>query len=166
MESFSCRSSSFLFASVLAFFASSALRTESVSLRSLVCSLWSISCRFFACKFDHRQQGQAIKMKGGTPLRWRFAPSPRWLLSSGCQVRYQTCFCRVFALAGTRSDRAVDVSYSRLAASLPGAPARAFEYLQGDAGHRGQSCINVSSACFRVWPDRRHTRRRTLNPTV
>ena len=48
IESFSCRSSSFLLALVLSFFASSARLTESVSFRSLACSLCSISCRFLA----------------------------------------------------------------------------------------------------------------------
>jgi hypothetical protein len=52
MESFSCKSSSFRFAVVLSFFASSARLTESVSLRSLACSLCSISCRFFAFQID------------------------------------------------------------------------------------------------------------------
>lgn len=49
MESLSCSSSSFRLEAVFSFFASSALLTESVSFRSLFCSLCSISCRFFAC---------------------------------------------------------------------------------------------------------------------
>lgn len=48
MESLSWSSSSFLLAVVFSFLASSARLTESVSLRSLVCNLCSISCRFFA----------------------------------------------------------------------------------------------------------------------
>jgi hypothetical protein len=48
IESLSCSSSSRLLALVLSFLASSALLTESVSFRSLACSLCSINCRFLA----------------------------------------------------------------------------------------------------------------------
>ena len=61
IESFSCRSSSFLLALVLSFFASSARLTESVSFRSLACSLCSISCRFLACA--SRQVSRPIKSR-------------------------------------------------------------------------------------------------------
>lgn len=64
IESFSCRSSSFRFATVLSFLASSALLTESVSFRSLSCNLCSISCRFFAWKYEYQHErypGNPIK---------------------------------------------------------------------------------------------------------
>lgn len=94
MESLSWRSSSFLFAVVLSFFASSARLTESVSFRSLACSLCSISCRFLAWIFTVRKYWE--RRINHSLHRSRSVLYLRSLPCLEFQLEFQTCFFHVY----------------------------------------------------------------------
>lgn len=114
IESLSWRSSSFLFAVVLSFFASSARLTESVSFRSLACSLWSISCRFLAWISTVRKYWE--RWTNHSLHRSRSVLCLRSLPCLGFQLKFQTCFFHVyvpFLPPEQHRDPAVAVSWSR-----------------------------------------------------
>jgi len=116
MESLSCNSSSFLLAAVLSFLASSARRTESVSLRNLICNLCSIICLFFA--FERDKQSDETIGRHDILLHSHFVPCPRFLPCSGFPRRVQTWFCRGAVLSNPlflfRKGRVLDETCWRL----------------------------------------------------
>jgi hypothetical protein len=115
IESLSCSSSSFLFAAVLSFLASSARLTESFSFLSLACNLCSISCRFFA--YDHPSgffpllENFWFKRTICSPLRLRFSPYLQFWPCLEYRQGYQT-WTFLVCVHGLHQNRNVAVSCS------------------------------------------------------